>query len=291
MKSKRFVLIVLIPVFFYVALFQLGPIIGGLVTSFMDYNPLRSINTFTGLKNYQTLLQDPVFFKALSNTLIFVFVTIAFNIVLAIIAAQLISSFNSNKTRSFFRMIFFLPCIAPMVASSIVWGRSIFSTKTGLINMALNYFGWDSVNWLGDARYLMISIIFYTLWVDVGYNIILFSAGIDGIPGEIYQAASIDGAGSFQQFFKFTLPLLGRTFAFVIIMTLISHFQMFAQFSVMVAKSSPQNSGLVLTNYIYKTAFENKDLGYASAISMALFVIIMIITVIEQRMNKVDWEY
>lgn len=291
MKNNRFVFIVLVPALIYIGIFLFLPMVGGLAISFMDYSPLKSTNDFIGLENFKTLFRDTTFRKALLNTLKFVFATVTLNIIFALIISQLISSFKSNKTRSFFRMFFFLPCIAPMVASSIVWGRSIFSTKTGLINMFLNGMGINSVNWLGDASYIMISIIIYTIWVDIGYNIILFSAGIDGIPAEFYEAASIDGAGGLYKFIKITLPLLGRTLTFVIIMTLISHFEMFAQFSVMLQRTTPQDSGLVLTNYIYKTAFEYKDMGYASTISMALFVIILIITIIEKRQNKVDWEY
>lgn len=188
-------------------------------------------------------------------------------------------------------MAFFLPCVAPLVASSVVWARSIFPTATGLANMMLKTIGFDPVNWLGDPNILMWSIIVFTIWVDIGYNIILFSAGIDSIPTNFYEAAEMDGASAWHKFRHITLPLLGRTMTFVTIMTLISHFQMFAQFSVMVLKSGPQNSGLVLTSYIYKMAFEIKNMGYASAIAVLLFVIIFIITIIQQKIQKVDWDY
>lgn len=267
------------------------PIVGSFIISFLDYNPLRMENAFIWIANYKKMFQDPLFWKALKNTLLFVLVTVPCNIVLSLLFAQFISIFNSNKVRSFFRMVFFLPCIAPLVASSVVWGRSIFSTKTGLLNILLNKIGLNGVNWLGDANILMISVIIFTLWADVGYNTILFNAGLDGIPMEFYEASQLDGAGPVQRFFGITLPLLGRTTAFIITMTLISHFQMFAQFSVMLGKSTPQNSGLVLTSYIYKNAFEYKDMGYASAVSIGLFLIIMVITLVEQRMNKMDWEY
>lgn len=291
MKNNKIVLVVLIPVFLQVGIFTILPIVGGFVISFMDYNPLREDNTFIMFDNYRILFSDTTFFQALTNTLLFVLITVTANMILSLMLAQLITAFQSNKTRSFFRMVFFLPCIAPMVATSVVWARSIYSVRNGLLNIFFNLFGSLGANWLGDPHTILGSIIIFTLWADIGYNIILFSAGMDGIPAEFYEACKIDGANSFQRFFRITLPLLGRTFAFVTIMTLISHFNMFAQFSEMVAKSSPQNAGLVLTSYIYKTAFEYKNLGYASAISMALFVIIMIITLVQQRLNRVDWEY
>ena len=112
-------------------------------------------------------------------------------------------------------MVFFLPCIAPMVATSVVFARSIFPTTTGFLNVALNKIGIDSINWLGDPKVVMISLIIYTIWVDVGYNVILFSAGIDGIPSYVCEAADLDGASEWVKFRKITWPLLGRSFQFV----------------------------------------------------------------------------
>jgi multiple sugar transport system permease protein/raffinose/stachyose/melibiose transport system permease protein len=152
-------------------------------------------------------------------------------------------------------------------------------------------FGGTSVNWIGDANFLLISIIVFTLWADVGYNIIIFSAGIDGIPGDIYEASDIDGAGAFLKFRRVTLPLLKRTSTFILIMTLISYFQMFAQFDVIAYMGGPQNSGLVMTSYIYQLAFKHKEMGIASAVAIVLFVIILIVSLIQQRASKVDWEY
>lgn len=291
MKNKKFVALILIPIFLHLCIFMIGPIIGGLAISFFDYNPLRAENHFIGLDNFIKLINDPVFWKATKNTLFFVIVTVTFNIILSLGIAQLISIFKSNKTRSLFRMIFFLPCVAPLVASSVVWAKSILPTTNGLANMILRSIGMAEVNWLGDPNILMWSIIVFSIWADIGYNIVLFTAGIDGIPGEFYEAAELDGANGWQKFRHITLPLLKRTFTFVTIMTLISHFQAFAQFAVMAVRNGPQNSGLVLTSYIYKTAFEVKDMGYASAISMALFVIILIVSLIQQKANKVEWEY
>jgi multiple sugar transport system permease protein len=292
MRNRKFVSMILTPTFIYLSFIMFLPILGNVVVSFMDYNPLRTENSFIGFDNYVRMLGDDSFYKALGNTLVFVAVTVVINIMISLAIATLISQLKSNKTRSFFRMIAFLPCIAPLVASSVVWLRSIYPTDGGLLNMIIKACGGNAINWLGSADFLMVAVVIFTIWADIGYNIILFSAGIDGIPSEFYQASSIDGAGRWKQFKKITLPLLGRTLTFVFVMTLISHFQMFAQFNVLAFKGmGPQQSGLVLTSYIYKMAFEQKDMGYASAISMALFVIILIITLIQQRLSKVDWEY
>jgi multiple sugar transport system permease protein len=292
MRNRKFVSMILTPTFIYLSFIMFLPILGNVVVSFMDYNPLRTENSFIGFDNYVRMLGDDSFYKALGNTLVFVAVTVVINIMISLAIATLISQLKSNKTRSFFRMIAFLPCIAPLVASSVVWLRSIYPTDGGLLNMIIKACGGNAINWLGSADFLMVAVVIFTIWADIGYNIILFSAGIDGIPSEFYQASSIDGAGRWKQFKKITLPLHGGTLTFVFVMTLISHFQMFAQFNVLAFKGmGPQQSGLVLTSYIYKMAFEQKDMGYASAISMALFVIILIITLIQQRLSKVDWEY
>lgn len=272
-------------------IFIILPIIIGMVISFFRYNPLSSDNVFIGLENFKKLLTDNEFRIALKNTMVFVLVTVCLNICLALLVAQLISYFKSNKIRSFFRMVFFLPCIAPIAASSVVFARTIYPTASGFLNSALTAIGLKAVNWLGDPKAVLVSMIIYTLWVDVGYNIILFSAGIDGIPGYVYEAAELDGAGEWKKFRKVTLPLLGRSFQFVIVQTLISHFQMFAQFAVLLNNDGPQSSGLVLSRYIYKSAFEYKDMGYAAAVSMVLFVVIMILSLIEQKKTAIDWEY
>ncbi len=291
MRNKKFVNAVMVPSFIHMMIFIVVPIVIGLVISFYNYNPLSSTNSFVGFQNYSRLLSDENFKTAFINTFEFAFITVTLNIIMALFFATIISQFRSNAIRSFFRMVFFLPCIAPMVATAIVFNRSIYPTTTGLLNMIRNAIGLSSVNWLGDPSKAMISVIAYTIWVDVGYNTILFSAGIDGIPTQLYEAAELDGASEWTKFIKITLPLLGRTFQFVIVQTLISHFQMFAQFAVLLYKDGPNNSGLVLSRYIYKTAFEYKDMGYASAVSMVLFIVILIISIIEQKLTKVDWEY
>ena len=289
--SRRFLLLVLIPCFAAVFVFLVLPIIGTCLVSFMEYNPLRSENAFVGISNYVKLLHDQSFFRAMGNTLVFTFAAVAINIVLALAMAVAISQFESNRTRSFFRMMVFLPCIAPMVASAVVWLRSLYEPRGGLFNALLRAFGLEGISWVGDARYLMVSVIIFTLWADIGYNVILFSAGIDGIPGNLYESAKLDGAGRWQLFRSVTLPLLGRTTTFILLMTLTSYFQMFAQFQIFAPKEGPQQSGLVMTGYIYKQAFVNKEMGYAAAISMALFAVILVVSAVQQRINRVDWEY
>jgi len=291
MKNRNFVLLALIPVVTLFMVFMVLPIAGGFVIALFDYNPLRSSNHFVGLANFAKLFNDAVFIKSLTNTLTFVLITVVLNIAICLFLAQLISSLKWPKLRGLFRVIFFMPCIAPLVASSTVW-RGLYSKNYGLINTFMkDVLGLPAVNWLGSPENIMPAIIVFTLWADIGYNIILFSAAMDGIPTDFYEAAELDGAGPVKKFFSVTLPLMGRTMSFVLAMTLISHFQMFAQFQVLVYKGGPNNAGSVLTYYIYKVAFQSRDMGYASAIATALFVIILIVTLAQQRLNRVEWGY
>lgn len=284
-------LIVLVPIIALFMVFLVLPILGGFVISLFDYNPLRTQNHFVGLANFAKLFTDPIFIKSLTNTLTFVIITVALNIVITLFLAFLITTLQSNKLRSLFRVLFFMPCIAPLVASATVW-RALYAVDFGLINNVMrDVLNIPAINWLGTPAYVLPAIIVFTLWADMGYNIILFSAGMDGIPTDFYEAAAIDGAGKVKRFFTITLPLLGRTLSFVIAMTLISHFQMFAQFPVLANKGGPNQAANVLTYYIYKVAFQTKDMGYASAISIVLFVLIMVFTIIQQRVNRVDWGY
>ena len=293
MKNNRFATTVLTPALGLLTLFIVVPIIGSFVISLFDYNALRQINDniFLGFDNYIRLFKDPVFKKSLTNTLVFVFVTVTINISLTLILSQFISGIKRKWLRNLFLVAIFLPCVAPVANSAVVWSRSMFPTKGGLLNMIISALGGSPINWVGNPLMLMPSLILFTVWVDIGYNTIIFTAGTDGIPRDFYEAAEIDGAGFLTRFFRITLPMLGRTMSFVVAMTLISHFQMFAQFAVMTKDGGPSKAGQVLTSFIYYSGFKTKDMGYASAISVVLFLIILVVTIIQQRLNRVDWGY
>jgi len=291
MNDNRFVASVLIPALALLTLFVAIPIIGSFVISMLDYNPLRDVNPFLGIKNYIKLLSDEVYVKAVKNSLVFVFVASAINIALALLLAQCISGIKRRSLRNLSLVAIFLPCVAPMANSAVVWSRSLFPTKVGLFNTILTSLGAAPVEWIGNAQMLMPSIIWFTVWADVGYNTILLTAGMEGVPKDFYDAADIDGAGPILRFFRITMPLLGRTFSFITAMTMISHFQMFAQFMIFARNGGAGNAGRVLTSYIYYVGFTVRNMGHASAISVTLFFIILIFTLVQQRLNRVDWGY
>lgn len=291
MKHSKFPYIVLTPLLLVMCVFIVIPIIGSIAISFMDYNPLRAEgNSFVGLKNYARLFTDDLFTLSFKNTMIFVVSVTLLNLCLSLIVAQLLAGMRSARMRSVFRVTFFMPCVAPLAAVAIVWQRCILPVKGGLLNMALSVFGIAPINFL-DAQHLMLSMVMLTLWADIGYNIILFTSGIEGIPTSYSEAAEIDGAGPIRRFFSITLPLLNRTFVFVSITTVISYFQAFAQFSIIAKAGGAGRAGYVMSTYIYDMGFVNKDMGYASALSVVLFAVIMCITLIQRRLTKVDWGY
>ena len=207
------------------------------------------------------------------------------------ILAKIISIIPSKRIKTLFRTILFIPCIAPMVGTSMVWKYGIVGTDGGLLNRIMALFGMAPRNWFLTTWQMLVIIIVYTLWADIGYNVVLFTAGIESVPKVFEEAAELDGAGPVRRFLMIKLPLMGRTFAFVAIMTMANYFQMFAQFSVFVPDGGRNNAAMVLTNYVYRTSFGSYDMGYASAIAAGLFVIVFIVAMIQNKIMRADWSY
>ena len=291
MKNNRFVAAVLVPGFLFLLIFSIFPVVYGLGISFYDYNPANSEQLFLGLDNYKRLIQDEVFWQAVKNTLFFCITAVAANIVITLFLAKIISVLPSKRIKTLFRTILFIPCIAPMVGTSMVWKFGIVETDGGLINQIRGLFGLEAQNWYLTTTALMVIIIVYTLWADIGYNVVLFTAGIEGVPAEFDEAARIDGAGPVKSFLFIKLPLMGRTFAFVAVMTMANYFQMFAQFRIFAADGGRDNSAMVLSNYIYRMSFTNYDMGYASAVSAGLCVIVFAVAMVQNKLMRADWSY
>lgn len=291
MKNNRFVVGVLLPGMLFLGIFAVFPVVYGLGISLFDYNPANSHQPFLGLENYRHLLEDETFWISVRNTIFFCVVAVTGNIVITLFLAKIISVLPSKGLKTCFRTILFIPCIAPMVGTAMIWKYGILGVDNGLLNRLMEIFGKPPKDWFMTTTTLMMLIIFYTLWADIGYNVVLFSAGIEGVPKEFDEAASIDGAGPVRRFLSIKLPLMGRTFAFVAIMTMANYFQMFAQFQVFAPGGGMNDSVMVLTNYIYRTSFVSYDMGYASAVAAALFVIVFAVALIQNKMMKADWSY
>ena len=277
----------LAPALLLIFVFFFLPVAASLVLSVTDFD-LYGIadpgNTrFVGLQNYSRLLQTPDFWAALRNTFYFAFVGGPLTIAVALSAALLLSS-KLVRFKGFFRTIYFTPFVTTLVAVAIVW-RYLYHTRYGLFNYALSYVGIGPIDWLGDPHWAMPAIILMAVWKSFGYNMLIFIAGLQSIPEELYDAAEIDGAGAFRRFFSITLPMLMPTLVFVSVVTMIGYFQLFAEPYVM-TQGGPLRSTTSVVLLMYEEGFRWWRMGYAAAIAFVLFVVILIATLLQFRLQK-----
>ena len=277
----------LAPALLLIFVFFFLPVAASLVLSVTDfdlYGIADPANTrFVGLRNYSRLLQTPDFWNALRNTFYFAFVGGPLTIAVALSAALLLSS-KLVRFKGFFRTIYFTPFVTTLVAVAIVW-RYLYHTRYGLFNYALSYVGIGPIDWLGDPHWAMPAIILMAVWKSFGYNMLIFIAGLQSIPEELYDAAEIDGAGAFRRFFSITLPMLMPTLVFVSVVTMIDYFQLFAEPYVM-TQGGPLRSTTSVVLLMYEEGFRWWRMGYAAAIAFVLFVVILIATLLQFRLQK-----
>jgi multiple sugar transport system permease protein len=273
--------LILIGVFFFL------PVAAALVLSVTDfdlYGIANPANTrFIGLQNYIRLLHTPDFWSALKNTFYFAFVGGPLTIAVALGAALLLSS-KLVRFKGFFRTVYFTPFVTTLVAVAIVW-RYLYHTRYGLFNYGLAHLGIGPIDWLGDPHWAMPAIILMAVWKGFGYNMLIFIAGLQAIPDELYDAAEIDGAGPFRRFFSITLPMLAPTLVFVAVITMIGYFQLFAEPYVM-TQGGPLRSTTSVVLLMYEEGFRWWRMGYAASIAFVLFVVILLATLVQFRLQK-----
>ncbi|RZL06786.1 MAG: sugar ABC transporter permease, partial [Rubrivivax sp.] len=230
---------------------------------------------FVGLGNYLALLQNPLFWKALGNTFYFVLVGVPLSIAASLGAALLLHS-RLARFRPFFRTALFAPVVTTVVAVAVIW-RYLFHTRYGMANWGLSLVGIEPVDWLGDPAWAMPTIILFAVWKNFGYNMIIFLAGLQGIPEDLYEAARIDGASPWKQFRHVTLPQLGPILLLVGILTMAGYFQLFAEPYVM-TQGGPLQSTVSVLYLMYEEGFKWWNLGNASAVAFLLFAIMTLFT-------------
>lgn len=281
------VIIFLAPALSAIIFFFIIPVIAALLISFTDFDiytfgDLRRLR-FIGLSNYYKLFTDELFYKALVNTFYFVLIGGPLSILVSLSTALLLNS-QLVKFKKIFRTIYFLPVITTIVAVAIVW-RYLYHPRFGILNYLISLIGINPIDWLGNPVYAMPAIIILAVWKNFGYNMILFIAGLQNIPTELYEAAELDGASSWFKFKTITLPLLAPTTFFTSIITMIGYFQLFAEPYVM-TQGGPLNSTLSIVLYMYQEGFRWWNMGYSVSIAFVLFVIILIGTIIQFRYEK-----
>lgn len=280
------------PTVLLLLLFSITPLFVAFVMSFTNMD-LAGIANFAnvdwiGMTNYLEIFKDEVFLQALSNTVVYVVIGVPLVIALSLSIAIAIN-FGRGKVFEWFRVVFYMPSITNVVAVAVVWGF-LFNPQYGLFNFILNTIGLPDVPWLQDPFVAKLSLILLALWRAVGINMIIFLAALQGIPRTYYEAAALDGANTFQQMFKITIPLLRYAIFFVTVTTLIGWIQFFEEPFIM-TEGGPLNSTTSLALFIYQNGFQLSNFGYAAAGSVVLFVLIITVTLIQFRVQKNENPY
>ena len=275
------------PAMLLIGVFFAIPVVSAFVLSFTDFD-IYSIGDvgstrFVGLKNYADLFQMPLFWKALRNTLYFVVLGGPLSAAASLAAALLVHS-KLTRFKPFFRSAFFAPWVTTLVAVALVW-RYIYHPQYGLLNAGLGLVGIGPIDWLGDPRWAMPSIILLSVWKNFGYNMLVFLAGLSSIPEELYEAAALDGAGAWHRFRHITLPMLGPTFVFVGVVTMIASFQIFSEPYVM-TQGGPLKSTTTLVLLMYEQGFRWWRLGLSAAIAVVLFLLTLGGTLLQLRLQR-----
>lgn len=270
-----------------VTLFFLVPIAASVLLSLTDFDVYALADwqnlRFVGLHNYIQLLHSERFWIALRNTLYFVVIGGPLSIAASLGAALLLES-KFTRLKVVWRTVFFAPVVTTLVAVAIVW-RYLYHTKYGLFNLALTKLGFEPIDWLGDPHWAMPAVILLAVWKNFGYNMIIFMAGLQSIPAELYEAAEVDGAGSARRFWHVTLPMLSPTFLFVGVTIMISYFQLFAEPYVM-TQGGPEESTYSLVMLMYEQGFRWWRLGFASAVAMTIFALTLAATLVQIRLQR-----
>lgn len=263
------------------------PVFAALLLSLTDFDlyalaDWRNLR-FVGFGNYIELLQTPLFWKSLGNTFYFVIVGVPLSIGVSLGAALLLNA-PAARFRAFFRTALFAPVVTTLVAVAVIW-RYLFHSSYGLVNWALGHVGVAPIDWLGDPQWAMPTIILLAVWKNFGYNMVIFLAGLQAIPQDLYEAARIDGASRRRQFWHITLPMLGPVLMVVGVITVAGYFQLFAEPYVM-TRGDPLQSTVSVLYFMFEEGFRWWNLGRASAVAFLLFLIILAITAAMMRFGR-----
>jgi multiple sugar transport system permease protein len=265
------------------------PVLLAFWTSLQTWNGIKPPR-YVGLDNFQNLLEDPKFEQALSNTLTLIGLTVPLEIVLALGVAVLLN--QPLRGRSLLRTIYFVPVVTSTVAASVVW-TSLFQPRYGMLSRLLEPVGLGETKWLVEPSLVLIPIAVVAIWQRLGFDMVIFLAGLQAIPDVLYEAAVIDGSNRWQRFRYVTLPMLSPTTFLIAVLAIINSFQIFDQVYIITLRTVPGGVGgsaTTLTYYLYRRAFTQNEFGYASAIALALFSLILGVTVVQLALQRY-WVY
>lgn len=281
------------PVVVLFFVFVVGPLIASFYWSFTEFNGMQAPK-WVGLDNYRNIFtNDPRFWKSIRNTIFYTVGVIPPGVALSLMLAIAVN--QKIRFKNFFRVIYFIPSITSIIALSVIWKWLFAGEKYGLINYFLILIGLKPIDWLMSTVWTLPAIMIMSIWAGIGYNMMLFLAGLQTIPTTVYEAADIDGAGTWDKFRHITLPLLKPTMVFVVIMGFIVSFQVFERIYIMTESEfgigGVLDSALTVVAYMYDIGFRRFQMGYASALGYIVFVVIFLITIINVRFVKSKVEY
>ena len=263
--------------------FLLIPVLASFGLSFVEWDLLSPMK-WAGFKNYIGLFHDQVFLRVLWNTVYYTLGTVPVGIALSLLLAIALN--KKLRGMKIYRALYFLPVISSYVAVAVVW-QWLYNAEFGLLNYLLSLIGIRGPSWLSSTKWAMPAVMVTSIWKQLGFNMLLFLAGLQGIPSTYYEAAEIDGAGKWTQFSRITVPLLSSTTFFVVVMSIINSFQVFDQVFIM-TEGGPARSTSVLVHYLYQNAFEYFKMGNASAIAYILFFLVFLITMLQMKFSD-NW--
>ncbi|MVA74432.1 ABC transporter permease subunit [Auraticoccus sp. F435] len=274
-------LFIAVPVLLFIAFFAI-PIVAALVLSLTDYAIIGDFE-FVGLDNYTRIFGDSFFWIALRNTAYYTALYVPLGIAVALGSALLLN--RDARAARIFRTLFYIPVVSSTVATASIWFW-LLNPQYGVFNVVLGWFGIDGPAWLYESAWAMPAIVVMSVWAGFGANMVIFLGGLQGVPRDLYEAARIDGANAWQQFRHVTLPGISRVMFLVSTLQIIGAFQVFDQ-AFILTKGGPGNSTVTMVYYIFDRGFDSLEMGYASALSFVLFLIIMVFSLINARVNKV----
>lgn len=281
------------PAFFFLLVLILYPILFAFWISLHDWSLIPREFPFIGFQNYLKAFADNLTTKSLKNTLIYTIGAVPVGMLLSL-ALALVMNLDRLPLRTFFRAVYFVPVITSWVAVSFVW-RWLFEPRWGLVNSVLEVLGITGIKWLASPVWALPAIMIVAIWKGLGYNMVIFLAGLQGIPRELREAATIDGANRWQSFWAITFPLLNPTIVFITVTAMIGSLQVFTPAVIMTTvqgeAGGPINSTRVMVYHIYSMAFRNNQLGYGAALAFVLFALILLITIVQLRLTQRDVGY
>lgn len=267
----------LLPALFMVIVFVLYPAVDSLIKSLQLISPLGDKTIFVGLDNYRDLLSSPGYYNSLKITFIYSIILVPTTLIISLLIAVLLNL--KLRGRTIFRTAFFLPLAISPAMAGVIW-LFLYNPNLGYFNHILSFFNVHGPNWLTDSSWALISIIIVTVWKGMAFNIIVFLAGLQSVDEQLYEAASIDGAGNISTFFRITIPMISPTIFFLSIVNFMKSFKVFGPIDILTAGGPSQSTNLLVYS-IYRDAFKNFNFGYAQAQAFILFVIILLITFIQ----------